>query len=65
MSLVEAVLVWQGGTGVGEHRQVHTGTQTGTETKTDRDTHSVYVLYDVLEGGVGPEGGQEAAPVQV
>ena len=39
---------------MGEHRQVHTGTQT----KTDRYTHSVYVLYDVLEGRVASEGGR-------
>ena len=29
-----------------------------------RETHSVYVLYDVLEGRVGPEGGKETALVQ-
>ena len=49
-------------TGVGEHRQVQR--QTGTHTQTDRETHSVYILDDVLEGGMGPEGGEEAALVQ-
>ena len=49
-------------TGVGEHRQVQR--QTGTHTQTDRETHSVYILYDVLEGGMGPEGGEEATLVQ-
>ena len=57
VSLVEAVLVGRVVQGW-VNTQVHIGTQTGTQTKTDRDTHSVYVLYDVLEGRVASEGGR-------
>ena len=45
--------------------QRQTCTHTGTQTDKDRETHSVYVLSDVLEGRAGPEGGKEAALVQV
>lgn len=34
-------------------------------TDKDRETHSVYVLSDVLEGRAGLEGGKEATLVQV
>ena len=42
-------------------RQVHTD----THTKTDRETHSVYLLYNVQEGTVGPEWNEESVPAQV
>lgn len=44
MSLVEAVLVWQGGTGVGEHRQVHIHRQVQRQRQTEILTVSMFCM---------------------